>query len=192
MSKMSRAPHASPPSLAVLPLPLVLAMLIALVALVGCKKADSYAQTHANQIRLDCVQTVGCQAASGTTLDNTDIDKCVAASGDILTKASSSQRAAFEAAVSRCSSMQACAYVSCTTTNSAYSTAHMLDIMYDCQQSVACMLMNGASLPLTASGDCAKQLAMKLDAAQPLDRTVFETHFANCHAATSCAYVNCR
>jgi hypothetical protein len=77
--KMSRAQHASPPSLAVCPLLLVLAVSIALVALAGCKKNDTYSQAHANQIRFDCTQTVGCQAANGTTLDSTAVSSAVSA-----------------------------------------------------------------------------------------------------------------
>jgi hypothetical protein len=174
----------------------VLVTLRCLVGLCGglfaCSSKDYYTSDHAGEIRYDCTQAVGCAQTSGTTVDSSEVDKCIKASSALLDKSSDAQRAVFEQTVARCGRMQNCAYMACTKLDDSYSRAHQLDIQFDCQQNVSCRLQNGEMLAASATSDCVLQISQMLDAATDAQRTAFETHLNNCRMQTSCGYVSCK
>ena len=158
---------------------------LSLLTLGACGTGKFYDDFSA-EIQRDCIETVGCNMTG-------QVESCIAAVGQSLDEAKTSQQQFFVDAVYRCQGSRMCDWVNCTHSTNAtgYAATHVQQITYDCQQRAQCRLMSNQPVSPDAVQQCVQETGNRLNAS-PTDQAAFDARYSRCQAQASCSWGACQ
>jgi hypothetical protein len=159
--------------------------LLLLSSLAACT-TGKFSEDFSTEIQRDCIETVGCTQVG-------QIEGCIAAVGDYLNNAKTSQQQFFVDAVYRCEGSRMCEWVKCTQSTNATGPAASLnaEITYDCQQRSMCRLASGQPVATDAVNMCIQETGNRLNA-DPQEAANFQARYQRCSSMAACSFGACQ
>lgn len=156
------------------------------VLVLGACGTGRFSEDFSQEIQRDCIETVGCTQIGG-------VESCIAANGDLLNNARTSQQQFFVDAVYRCQGSSKCDWITCTQSTNAtgYAATHIAQITYDCQQRAMCRISGGQTVTEDSVKQCIQQTGNNLNAS-PTDQAAFDARYARCGQQAGCSFGACQ
>jgi hypothetical protein len=157
----------------------------------SCGGEDTYSSQHQDAIQYDCQQTAPCDPVFSIKGSGA-VGECIRDTSTKLDRGSDSFRAMYEQRFTRCAQNSGCQYFACAGDSMLFSIVNEDKLVYDCQQTTFCKIMQGMPTAPNENDMCFQTVSQKLDFSSVPDRAAWEQRFVRCGMQQSCAYVNCK